>query len=232
MDVSLYTARTQADVLKLRDDVEAAYDAYPDATLFWGFVDLSGSSNYRIAHGPKEGYLRGETFFALVRSVVAASTDVRLIKEIGDEVLLTSNSFRPLFESLILITETARQLAYVAGTQTYPFAVRSAIGFGPAKRLMRTHEDFIGTPIDQLARVMSIRSERSNLLIHEEAFSPSRDIITEYADFAEVGEPIMITASISKDMSRPVYYREVIIELSQLPRFKKHFEPWRRSHAA
>ncbi|MFH1740129.1 MAG: hypothetical protein ABIH23_14060 [bacterium] len=228
MDVSLYTARIQADVLKVRDDLEAAYDRHADATFFWAFVDLAGSSNYRIAHGPKDGYIRAEAFFALVRTVIAPYSEIRLIKEIGDEVFLSAPSFRPLFESLLLIGETAHHLALVVGTETYPFDVRGGIGFGAAKRLMRPHEDFVGSPIDQLARIMAVRSERSDLLIHEEAYRPSEEILKEYKQFVAPGESRMIPENLLKGMKSPVYYREVLVDRQALGRFRDHFDPWKK----
>ena len=144
---------------------------------------------------------------------------------------MTSSSFRPMFESMILIGETARQLSHVVGSDNFPFALRSAIGFGPAKRLMRSQEDFIGTPIDQLARIMNIRSQSSNLLIHEEAYRISKDIITEYDLFANVSDPIMLPDKLTKSMSLPLYYREVLIDGTELLKFRGHFEPWKsRDH--
>ena len=228
MDVSLYTTMIQAEVLKVRDDLEAAYDRYADATFFWAFVDLVDSSNYRIAHGPKDGYVRGEAFFTLIRTVIEPCTEVRLIKEIGDEVFLSAPSFRPLFESLVLIDKTARNLALVVGTEKYPFAVRGRIGFGPGKRLIRPYEDFLGTPIDQLARLMSVRSEDCNFLLHDAAYAPSEDILNEYSDFLRVGNQKMVPEELSKGMQKPVYYRELAIDGTRLQEFRDHFLPWKQ----
>lgn len=227
MNVGLYATKIQANALKTREEIESAYDRYPDQTLFWCFIDLVESSNYRIVHGPKKGYIRGETFFTLVDSVIASCPDVRLVKEIGDAVFLCSSDIRNIFECMILIDQTAQQLASVAGTDHYPFAIRAAIGFGVAKRLKRRHEDFIGIPIDQLARIMSIKSETANLFIHEDAYSPAADILPEYSDFLSIGEPKMVPADKSKQMLRPVYYREITIDYVTLFEFKEHFVPWR-----
>lgn len=124
MDVNLYATKIQAEVLRTREESESAYDRLPDQPLFFGFVDLAGSSNYRIINGPKKGYVRGETFFALIRTVIQSCVEVRLVKEIGDEVFLSSNTIRTLLESLLLIEQTAVQLAGVAGEERFPFDVR------------------------------------------------------------------------------------------------------------
>lgn len=229
MDVNLYITRIAAEVLRVRDDSAAAYERYPDATFFWAFIDLSGSSNYRMAHGPREGYVRSEAFFTLVRTVVAPYSEVRLLKEIGDEALLTAPSFRPLLESVLLADATARNLGLVIGTAEYPFGVRACIGFGAAKRLVRPQDDFVGSPIDQLARLMSVRSDRSSVLLHEDAFRPSEDILREYSDFLSVGSSTMLSPELSKGMVRPVFYRELKIDARALGQFTGKFAPWKEA---
>jgi len=227
MNVAFYATKIQAQVMKEREQTEYAYERYADATLFWCFVDLVESSNFRIVHGPKEGYVRGETFFSLVNAVIAPCPDIRVVKEIGDATFLAAPSFRPLLESVVLIDQAARQLAAVAATTEFPFDIRAAIGFGPAKRLTRPHEDFLGTPIDQLARIMTVRSETAKLFLHEHAYAPSVEILREYQTFLQVGEPDMVTAASSKHMLRPVFYRELKVNREALVEFRDHFVPWR-----
>jgi len=227
MNVGFYATKLQALVMKEREEIEAGYERYPDSTGFWSFIDLVGSSNYRIVHGLKAGYVRGETFFSLVGAVVSRCVDLHLIKEIGDAVLLGCSSFRPLFECLVLVDQISRQMADLAGTQNFPFAIRGGIGFGPAKRLARRHEDFLGAPIDQLSRIMGIRSERSNLLIDEDAYNPSKDILQEYRPQIETGHPQLVPEAKSKGMVRSVYYREIIVDHESLPEFRNHFSYWK-----
>lgn len=232
MDVHLYIREIAAEVLRVRDVSAAAYERYPDATLFWAFIDLSGSSNYRMAHGPRDGYVRSEAFFTLIRTVVAPYSEVQLVKEIGDEALLSAPSFRPLLESIVLADATARNLAVAIGTAEYPFGLRAAIGFGAAKRLVRPHDDFVGSPIDQLARLMGVRSSKSSVLLHEDAFRPSQDILAEYSDFLSVGNSTILSSELSKGMVRAVYYRELMIDTDALGRFAGNFAPWKDSGGA
>ncbi len=226
MNVGFYATRIQAQAMREREEIESAYDRYPDATLFWCFVDLIDSANYRLVHGPKDGYVRGETFFSLVGAVLAPCAETRLVKELGDGCFLASPTFRPLFESVILIDQTAQQLAAVAGSAEFPFGVRAGIGFGPGKRLTRRHEDYLGTSIDQVARVASVRAAAS-LLIHEDAYRPSVDILREYESFLTVGEPQMVPAEASKHIVRPILYRELRVDRGALADFREHFLPWR-----
>ncbi len=228
MMVGLYATKIQAQVMRERKDIEDLYDQYPDTTFFWCIVDLVGSSNYRLLHGPKEGYVRGQTFFSLAATAIAPSPEVRLLKEIGDAVLICAPTCRPLLEVVCLMAQAARQLAAVAGSEQFPFAIRAGIDFGPAKRLSRGHEDFLGAPIDRLSRIMSVRSEACNVLISEDAFQPSGDIIREYP-FIAYSDPIMLAQEKAKGLLRPVYYREVIIDWHRLVEFREHFVPWRQT---
>jgi hypothetical protein len=227
MNVGLYAAQIQAEVVRRRESVEQAYEKFPDPTLYWCFVDLAESSNYRIVKGPRAGYVRGETFLGLVSSVVAPCTDVRIVKELGDGVLLASENFRPLFESSLLIDQTAHQLAAVAGDERFPFRVRTGLGYGMAKRLTRPHEDFLGSSIDQLARVMNVRDGCSDLLLQEEVVKVAGEILREYGECISVGEPRALDSELSKGMMRDIYYRPLMINRSLLVEFREHFMPWR-----
>lgn len=226
-DVSLYATKVQAIVLKHREDVEKAYDTYADEPLFLAFVDLAGSSNYRIANGPKKGYVRGETFFSMVHAAITPISAVKLIKEIGDEVLLAASSLRPVLESVILIDQAAYQLAPIVGNDRYPFRIRAGIGVGTCKMLRRPHEDYLGTAIDQLARIMTIRSEATNLLIHDEVYKREEAILQEYSSFLTVGQPKPVPFEQSKGMLEAIFYRELLVDREALTGFREYFQPWK-----
>ena len=232
MQIAFYAARIQALVSQEVERLEAAYETYPDSTMFWCFIDLVGSSNYRIVHGPREGYVRGESFFTLVRGVIAPVSSIRLIKEMGDAVFLAAPSFRPLLEAVLLCDQVAYQLTGVAGTSDFPFGIRAGIGFGVAKRLMRTHDDFLGSSIDQLSRVMSVRSDKSNILVHEDAYTPSAEIIEEYADFLSVSEVSRVSSSSAKGMLKNVFYRELYVDRSRFSSYRSNFAQWDPSRSS
>ena len=157
MSVGLYASKIQAEVLSARDVLAKAYRDYPDSDAYWCMVDLAQSSNYRLNQGPEKGYIRGESFFSLINASIRPYAEIRVIKEIGDAVLIRSLGFRPVLEAAMLMLQAAKQLAFVAGDETYPFAIRLAIDFGAAKKISRPHEDYLGEPIDRLARIMALR---------------------------------------------------------------------------
>jgi hypothetical protein len=228
VDVNFYATRAHALVLKQREDMEAAYDRHSEMNAFWAFVDLKNSANYRIARGPKKGYVRGETFFAIVRTVIGPAEDVRLLKEMGDAVMLSCRDFTPLLESVLLIDHVARQIAGDAEDAEYPFGVRAGLSSGPAKRLIRDNEDFLGRPLDELARIMTVRSANTNLLIHDHVFTAARDFLAEYAEVVTVGDAVMIPAAMTKGAVEPIYYRELIVNQSSLGKFRRGFSSWRK----
>lgn len=227
MRLDFVATRLQAQVMSERGLLESAYERLADSTMYWGMVDLVSSSNYRLAHGPREGYIRGETFLALVKQVVTPCNDVRQIKELGDAVLLASTSLRSLLETLILVDQVATQMALIAGNERDPFQVRSAVNFGVAKRLMRPQEDFLGHPLDALSRVMQVRSDTSRLLITDGAYGSAPEVLEEYAPFLEVSAPIQLPAAVSRDMLATIYYREVVIHRNALSGFERYFSAWK-----
>jgi hypothetical protein len=209
------------------EQAENTYDRYPEIIQFWASVDLVSSSNYRLEHGPRQGYVRGETFFSLISTVIASCPEIRLLKEMGDAVLLSADTFRPLLESLILIEQTAQQLSRILTAERYPFSVRSAVDFGPAKRLIRRGEDFLGIPLDRLSRLMRVRHENSSIVLHEDLMSFSEDILLEYQSFLTVGNPQTLSAELTKGMTRLVQYRHLFIDRDRLAEFENFFVPWK-----
>lgn len=228
MKIGEYITRVQGDMERERKSLAAAFDRLPDATIYWGMVDLAGSTNARILYGAREGYVRGEIFFSLIHSIITPCTEVRLLKEIGDAVLLTAPSFRPLFESLILIDQVTSQIANITGTEKYPFSIRGGISFGTAKRMRRTRTDFLGSAIDILSRIMSIRSQTSNFCLHEDAYNASIDIIKEYSDFIAFSETKSLSSTITKTMVHSIQYREMSINREALVDNDNLFIPWKR----
>lgn len=228
MTIGLYASTIQAEVLAEREVLEKAYRDYPDATLYWCMVDLAQSSNYRLAKGPEPGYIRGESFFSLIKAATRPYADTRVIKEIGDAVLICSQGFRPLLEAGILMLQAAKQLAYVAGDSTYPFAIRLGIDFGVAKQLSRRHEDYLGEPIDRLARIMTVRSKSSDFLVSENAFAPNRKILEQYKSVCECSEPTQLQLRGAKELTEQVIYRELRLNVSGSSEYSDYFSEWKK----
>jgi hypothetical protein len=231
MDVNFFSTRAHALVLKQREDLEAAYERHSEIHAFWAMVDLQSSTNFRIARGPKKGYVRGETFFSIVRAVIAPANEVHLLKEMGDAVLLMCRDFSPLFESILLIDHVAFQMAAVTDDPEFPFGIRSGINSGPAKKLLRDiGEDYLGRPIDELSRVMAVRSLKTNVLLHERAFAAARDVLHDYSSVMKASDSLMIPSATAKGASEPIFYREVLVNRGALGSFNQGFSAWRRTN--
>ncbi|MDX2219372.1 MAG: hypothetical protein SF172_10145 [Burkholderiales bacterium] len=228
MSFALYASKIQSEVLAQRDGAARAYRDYPDSNLYFCMVDLAQSSNYRIANGPELGYIRGESFFTSVVAATRPYASVRVFKEIGDAVIMCCPEMRPLLEVGLLLSQVARQLAFVAGDQSYPFAIRLGIEFGVAKRLDRRHEDYLGECVDRLARIMSIRSERTNFLLGEQAFDLNRKLLMEYASLCTPSGPLQLGLPEGKRLQEQVIYRELLPQLGPLPEFNDFFVAWKK----
>lgn len=227
INIKLALTKINAQIQNERELREESYKNYPDVNRYFAFVDLASNSNYRIAKGSEKGYFRTETFFSLIKSSIDPCPDVNLMKEIGDEGMLISSEFRPLFESLILINQMAHVMRLVAGNERFPFKIRMAIGGGIVKKLRRGKEDYVGKCIDQLARLMSIRPEKSNFIIHEKLYSASgiKEIIDEY-DFISLSNEYPLSNVASKNMLEKIYYNEIFIDSDKLAEYRKNFKYW------
>jgi hypothetical protein len=227
MSFALFASKVQSEVLSERDSLAKAYRLYPDANLYFCMIDLVQSSNFRVAKGPELGYIRGESFFTLVSSATRPYANIRIFKEIGDAVLISCSEFRPLLEACLLMSQSAKQLAFVAGDASFPFSIRIGIDFGVAKRLSRRHEDYLGECIDRLARLMSVRSQRTNFIVSEQAYEINRRIIDEYRLLCEVSSPLQLKLPESKQLYETVVYREIIPANDPTSEFNDYFIAWR-----
>lgn len=228
-NISLIVSKLDYQLTELYDKLIKNYDEFPDQSLYTAMIDLSDSSNYRLSKGPRKGYIRSETFFAAIKSVVGQDANIHVLKELGDASLLLASSIRPLFESLILITSLAERIRSVANDDLYPFSVRCGITYGILKKLGgREREDFLGESLDRLSRLMSVKRSDSNILIEQSAFLHSQTIFEEYKSFSKIGDVQGIPLETSKNMITPIFYRPVIVDRDKLLEFKDHFIPWNK----
>lgn len=230
MSLDLYASKVQAEVLARRDGSKMDYRGHPDSNLYFCMVDLVQSSNYRISAGPESGFIRGESFFTLVAAASRPYTDIVVFKEIGDAVLMSCPQIRPLLEAGILMDRAARQLAFVAGNDEFPFSIRLGIDFGVAKRLRRRGDDYLGECIDRLARIMTVRSETSNFVLSEQAFDPNRGIIEEYRALYEITEPFQLAVTPGKRLKGQVIYRFLVPTAGSPADYNEYFIPWHNEY--
>jgi class 3 adenylate cyclase len=223
-----YVTRIQAEVIHRREDLLAAYELSPDTSRYWAFIDLARSSNFRLVKGAKEGYVRGEQFYTLVYAALAPYGEIERLKELGDGVLIAAIELRPLFEASALITQTASELGHIAGSETYPFAVRTSIGYGPCKALHdRLAADYLGSPIDIVARLNGA-AEPNEILIGEEAYRSNRQVLEDYEDFVEISNMLQLSANASKNMVENINYRRATVDHTALAAHEGDFAPWKK----
>ncbi|MDD4994113.1 MAG: hypothetical protein PHR83_17985 [Paludibacter sp.] len=227
MKLNFIITKLQASIEGMQENFLKNYSVLADDTRVWCMIDLVNSSNYRLLNGPKLGYVRGETFFTLIKNVISANNQVRLIKEMGDAVLLAADSLRPLIESVILINQISLNLKLTQPKEVFPFEIRCGFSYGVTKKLIRANEDFLGSSIDQLARIMSVRSATSNIYIQEEAYNHFEEILKEYKSFLTASEPNKLLPKDTKNMIQDIIYRELFVDWESLLKFDDHFVNWR-----
>jgi class 3 adenylate cyclase len=229
MNVGFLATRLQSAALKVREEIERSYERLPEVFLWWAFVDLAKSGALRATRGPRAGYIRAETFFAVVREAVAPCVRVRALKEVGDEVFLCADNFRELFEAILLVDQAVHHLRLVAGSDDFPFACRAAIGSGPAKRLVRGSEDYVGRPIDDTARLMTIRPDRASLVVEAETFRSAKEVVEEYGEVVTISDVLRVPGEAAKGRPDPIFFRELEINRERLADFDSCFSPWKSS---
>jgi len=234
MDLNSYIARAYAAVMSDRARIERNYAEHAEVYAFWAMIDLVDSTKYRIANGPREGYVRGELFYSTVRTVLEPVETVSLVKELGDAVLLCCPHFSTLFESLLLVHSVAAMFASADPDDPIPLVVRSGVNHGAANTIGRGNAkhlpespDYLGRPIDELSRVMAVRSPNTSMLMHEDAYSAAKEALKEYTSFTKVQGPHTIPSAIAKGSVTPIYYYEVLLDRVALGRTHDGFEEWR-----
>ena len=85
------------------------------------------------------------------------------------------------------------------------------------KKLWRDSEDYVGTPIDRLARIMGVKSDDCNLRVDGKILDNGvLSILSEYAPAVSVGEKMFMPATATKGMLEDVAYAEVRFHRSKL----------------
>ncbi|MEM1177402.1 MAG: hypothetical protein AAGM22_03590 [Acidobacteriota bacterium] len=230
MRIEIATTTIQATVTRDRESAELTYARLPDVTWYWAMARLTNAPEYRIAHGPKQGYVRTEMFFSLVRAAIAPCEEVRLLQELVDGVIFTATDVRPLFECTVLMGQVAHQMNQVAGTPHFPFALKLGLGFGVGKRVLRSTETFAGAGLDRLSRIMLAPSEAGVILADDEAYRVGHGTFEEYADIVAVSPSKELNGHRGDvpDGAPSVFYRELRVDRQALLETRDRFGHWIR----
>lgn len=231
LETGFIVAQIETKLWTIREQKHAEFRILPQVDRYLCFIDLAQSSNCRIIEGSKVGFIRTETFFSIIKEVIKPCPSVSLIKEIGDEVFIASDEFQPLLECVLLILAVAKKIETDAGTDRFPFRLRCVIGAGAVKKLNRQADDFLGTPIDQLARLMGVRVDDTNFLLHDttDLFRPGNvEVLKAFESILRVAEHNeYISAEASKNMAAKVYYKRAYLDTDKLKNWRDNFMHWR-----
>lgn len=227
MGMAFYATYIQAELMRNQENAKRAYGRMPDTVRFWAIIGLVGGASSRLVHGASRGYLLAETISSLAKEVVAPYEAISIVKEFNGVVLLSASSLRPLLEALVLTDQVAIQMNSLGSDEQVPFEIRGGISSGAAKKITKAGGDFIGTPLDQLSRLLDVRSNEANLFLTEAAYTGSQPVVQEYSKFLSVSEPRVLSSGTLKGVIAPVHYRELRINRGEFAEFRGNFEAWR-----
>lgn len=214
-------ARIESDVL----ECEQLYETGRRVHSFWGISDLRGSARYRILAGDENSYVRAEVFVRALRRLYGAYSDATVMKELGDALLVRSEGLRALLEVACVYDAVAR-LWTVSRERDEDISLKAkfAIGFGDATQLARNNAiDFIGKPLDRLARISSEEADESVVfLLDDSAYEQGAELVSEYP-FLHADGPLTLPSSKLKPGEPPVRYWKVVIDRPAFGQFRARF---------
>lgn len=130
------------------------------------FTDLVGFTEYNDAVGDDAAYRVLDTQTALIRSVLERWPGARVVKELGDGVMIWFDTAADALEgaaALMQAIEDARR------NDSFPLAVRIGAHYGPA---LTRGADVVGQSVNIAARVSALAGP-GELLVSDHVVTPS-----------------------------------------------------------
>ena len=134
------------------------YDTRVERTF--GFIDLSGFTQFTDEHGDAEAVRLLARFRTAVREV-AAQRGVRVAKWLGDGAMLVSVERELLVEAIVAIQD-------LLGDCVLPLPLRAGIASGPV--ILFEGDDYIGMAVNLAARLADLAGP-GEVLAHAEVMS-------------------------------------------------------------
>jgi len=184
------------------ESFERALHEYEEAqgvAAFWMMCDLRSSAKFRIASGEQAAFVRAFGFVEICRRLGSYFSDVQVFKELGDAVLVRATDARELLEFLVLLDLTG---AYARVDEErdprYPsLSMRSAITFGTA---FKVGADYLGQPIDRLARVSGFKQLSDNTLAVLDSAARAQFIrLLEEYPYVDLSDSMQVPAELLKE---------------------------------
>lgn len=207
-----------------------AEDTYASATAtasYWMMIDLRSSASYREVAGSERAYCRAEVFAGTVGELTERYSSIEVFKELGDGLLLKGSSLRDMVEVVCILDAIRRSWGSGDARKNAPdFNFSCAITHGECMALVRDGvTDYLGSPIDQVARISGFKPQVEDLLLILEATTADisgRDLITEL-DFLQLDSAESLPSALQKENERPIRVRRLRINRSQFDSNRRYF---------
>lgn len=151
LDVRLYEIAANT-----RAQAEREYSLSADHQLCIILLDLVASTNHRFFRGPKEAFERATVFYQLCHGIFDHSRTIQIAKKMGDGILAFGTDITEVIEGCLLIMRAERLVRNEFADELFPFQVRIGISQGSLKRISSDGEDYLGSAIDELSKIMGV----------------------------------------------------------------------------
>jgi hypothetical protein len=220
---SKYVSRAHA----LWSLAENSYAGASATASYWMMIDLRRSAAYREVAGSERGYCRAEVFAGTVRELTDRYSSIDLFKELGDGLLLKGSNLRDMVEVVCILDAIRRAWGAGDARRNAPdFNFSCAITHGECMALVRDGvTDYLGSPIDHVARISGFRPQSEDLLLVLEATTADiagRDVLTEL-DFLQLDSAESLPVELQKENERPIRVRRLRINRSLFDSSRRFF---------
>lgn len=157
------SAQLLARAKAIEENVYDDYEGAPTVGGYWGMVDLRASASYRIAAGDRKSFARARVFSQLLGELVSGYPGAEVFKELGDGVLLLATDWRAVIELSAIFDALNRHWRVdVDVDPNYP-SLEARVSFTQGE-CVRVGTDYLGGPIDLVARINAFNPEEPNAI--------------------------------------------------------------------
>lgn len=231
LEMHAVTAVYVAKAHQLWSAAEVEYERGRDVYGYWAMYDLRRSAYYRELAGSASAFCRGETFTSILQTLLGAYDGVEIFKELGDGILVRSGNLRTIIEVTCVLDAVRRSWPGSDMRRHAPsFDFTCAVTQGEATQINRMGiPDYLGAPIDRVARLSGFRSadERQLVLLEGEVARESAAKLVQEYPFLAVLPAELLEPALQKAGEAPMRFNQVSIDRAGFDGFRRFFQPLR-----
>lgn len=201
-------------------------------------IDLKSSAAFRQSSGNARAYVRAELFVAAIIDLCAAYGDERrgpvVFKTLGDATLLRCNDIRPIIEIAVVLYKLQKQWDISMPSDSgSPFDYRFAVTDGSCAEVHTPHGvDYLGSPLDLLARISSYRSRHENsiMIVENSVRKLNENELETSFPFVKFSNDARLSQEYVKSGERALWVSDVQIDAALASRYYDYFSELRSAY--